>query len=678
MAPKSFKIKRFALPQDEGDKSGRAKELEVFKKQYPFTKNPKYPFPLTDYAEDKYKFKAEGVDQVLPSTFAKDELEKSGITWRLKLLRTLIAIRENTEAMLADKDLNLRFNKQLKFWDAPQWLKAVQGKTSVILEHLNPDFGAELPPARDRTEENYQAMFRGSRKDNNVKPQQRVRNEVKAAIGDGMPELPAPILENFKTDEGFGYSYLCGPSPCMLSKFTQDDFNKLDGAYRDGMWPALVRSLPKTPGFVGETPDKLMAEGRLYYVDYRELNLPISAYGKHPNGKQKYGYGPFGFFGVSKNAKVKQKMLPIGIRVGPENDDAFFTPPSQVSAQGTDPKWMLAKFILNSAHNTYHEVVSHLVETHLVMETVVNLFRRNVSIRHPLYPLMSHHFEGTLPINALAVTELITEGKAVERLTAGTEATNLKVIEKYRLGFDFRGKMLPQRLINQGLTEDELDIEYPFRDDGLLVWKATKDFVAEYVESIYGEGSERVLADTEVNGWLNDLADPTEGRMKNFFKNGSKLSGKVELVEILTMFIFTGGPNHAAVNFPQRSDMMYVPAAPFAGYRPAPKQEIADKITEADLIAFMPPLDVALQQMNTTFLLGSVFYTEFGKYKLDAFKAQQGDPGRMKKLEKMFEDFEENLKKVEEKIHKRNRNNPGRLYSYDHLRPSRIPQSINI
>lgn len=80
----------------------------------------------------------------------------------------------------------------------------------------------------------------------------------------------------------------------------------------------------------------------------------------------------------------------------------------------------------------------------------------------------------------------------------------------------------------------------------------------------------------------------------------------------------------------------------------------------------LPPLDQAQQQLNLLYLLGSVYFTRLGYYEADYFT----DP----KVAAPLQAFQSRLQEIEATIDQRNRDRP----PYDYLKPSRIPQSINI
>ncbi|MEB3342228.1 lipoxygenase family protein [Okeania sp.] len=137
-------------------------------------------------------------------------------------------------------------------------------------------------------------------------------------------------------------------------------------------------------------------------------------------------------------------------------------------------------------------------------------------------------------------------------------------------------------------------------------------------------------------------------------------------MKAVSTIIFTGSAQHAAVNFAQKTYMMYVPAFPLAHYL-MPPTNIEDRESFMD---GLPSLNQAQSQIHTLYLLCSVHYTKLGKYRSSDFPEN-------KKLQAALTKFQENLSVAATIINKRNQSSD-RLMPYEFLLPENIPQSINI
>ncbi|CAN0414000.1 unnamed protein product, partial [Laminaria digitata] len=78
-----------------------------------------------------------------------------------------------------------------------------------------------------------------------------------------------------------------------------------------------------------------------------------------------------------------------------------------------------------------HEVVSHLGNTHVVLEGAMVSMHRQLPKEHPLYDLLHPHVEGTAYINFHAQDRLIAPGGTVDILTANdiTETWDLALAQ---------------------------------------------------------------------------------------------------------------------------------------------------------------------------------------------------------------------------------------------------------
>src|SRR5262249_6366616 len=81
--------------------------------------------------------------------------------------------------------------------------------------------------------------------------------------------------------------------------------------------------------------------------------------------------------------------------------------------------------------------------------------------------------------------------------------------------------------------------------------------------------------------------------------------------------------------------MSDVPNMPLAGYRAAPTSKTP--ATEADYLAMLPPLDMAELQLDLGYLLGSLRYSQLGRYAPDRFQDTRVGP-LLKSFQKRLED----------------------------------------
>lgn len=446
-----------------------------------------------------------------------------------------------------------------------------------------------------------------------------------------------PIAKDFTLDSTFAELRLAGPNPVLIHRIDKPDdrFPVTDSH--------LQVALP------GDTLAAAGAEGRLFLVDYRQLDGVEN--GVSPCGLPKYLYAPLALFAVNKDTR---KLTPIAIqckqRPGPENP--IFTPDDGYN-------WRIAKTIVEIADGNYHEAITHLGRTHLTVEPFVVAAHRQFGPNHPLNVLLQPHFDGTLAINNLARMKLISEGGVVDRLLGGKISATLALSAWGVQGHAFKELLPPDSFRRRGVDDTTTLPSYAYRDDALLHWDAIREWVATYLRCFYRSDAE-VAADVEVAAWLTEVAAKTGGRL-----NGIEPTRTLaELVDVTALVIFTASAQHAAVNFPQYDVMSYAPAMPLAGYAPAPTTKTG--ATEAEYMAHLPPRDQAVLQMNTGYMLGDVHYTRLGHYEPGHF----GEP----RIEELAGRFTAKLDEIERIIMERNQHRR----PYPFMLPSGVPQSINI
>jgi len=464
--------------------------------------------------------------------------------------------------------------------------------------------------------------------------------------------LPVPgIAYNFQDDATFARLRVAGPNPMLIKCI-----DALPGNFpvTDAQYAAAVN---------GDSLQDALSDGRVFLSDYAELEVLIEGMW---DGKAKYIYRPMALFAVPPGGA---SLVPVAIQCGQDPEEfPIFTPSVKADAQWG---WETAKLAVQVADGNYHELFVHLARTHLIMEAFAVATHRNLAEVHPIWGLLVPHFEGSLFISYEAATSLIAADGPIDHIFAGTISTSQLAAAQDRLGFDFSANMVPTELAARGVDDQSKLADYPYRDDALLVWQAIREWVAQYVQHYYSS-DEEVAGDTELAAWAASLKD--EGLVKGL----PDIATRSALIDTCTMAIFTASAQHAAVNFPQKDIMAFAPNVTGAGWAAAPQQQAGHD--KAEWLTHMPPLSLALEQLNTLWLLGSVHYRPLGTYLSTDYVSGQGykpwfqDPAVTGKSG-LLAHFNAQLQQVESEIVARNsaRRNP-----YIYLQPSLIPTSINI
>jgi arachidonate 15-lipoxygenase len=452
------------------------------------------------------------------------------------------------------------------------------------------------------------------------------------------------FADRFESDEVFAYLRVAGFNPLVLQRVAApgEKFPVTDEQLRVAL---------------GDSEDSLKlagAEGRLFLCDYAAL--AGVKHGSYPAGP-KYCFAPLALFALRRGGSGPQRLQPVAIQCGQDpRHHQVFTP-----ADGD--AWKKAKVVVTVADFNSHEMISHLGRTHLLIGPMVIATHRCIPDEHPVSMLLRPHFEGTLSINDLAQATLVAPEHEVDRLLAGTIWASRKLAAEGLYSKPFNSLFLPTDLAERGVSSPQL--EYPYRDDALELWRAIEEWVTAYVK-LYYRSDEAVRADAALQAWAAEIVSQEGGRLRGFGDEGDgRIQTLAYLCQALTMIIFTASAQHAAVNSAQAELMTYAPATPPAAYRAAPLSELDSDLS--DYLDYFPPLELAAQQVEFMNLLGGVFYTRLGHYGDDWFKDSQ--------VREPLARFQRKLGELETLITERNRNRYG---PYPFLLPSRVPQSINI
>lgn len=521
-----------------------------------------------------------------------------------------------------------------------------EGGLEGIFERLRGSVGVALGAHEDEVDGHLDALMA-------LVDEHELARSSAAALGDYRALFrtePLPrIADVFMRDRVFAELRLAGPNAVLIARcdaipeklgFTAEDYQAVMGS-DDSLAAALD-------------------EGRLFLLDYAELASLVPGTSE---GRQKFLWCPVAVFAVPAGGGP---LEPVAIQLdqAPAPGTLHLRPAAD---SGPDWSWEMAKFAVQVADGNHHELFVHLARTHLVMEAVAIATHRALAPTHPLYLLLVPHVQGTLFINNAAAGGLIAADGPIDRIFAGTiETTQLAAVHD-RLGFAFTARMLPHDLARRGVTDTEVLPRYPYRDDAQRVWGAIRGWVGDYVGAYYtGDGD--VVGDTELAAFVAELRG--SGKLADL----APIETVDALVDALTMMIFTGSAQHAAVNFPQRSIMSYAPAVTGAAWAEVAAPGAA--ASEDDFVGMMPPLDLAMQQLNTLFALGGVYFTKLGDYKAAGFPYDDwfADPAIVRDGGPL-ERFRNALREVEAAI---DRDSKERPLAYPYLLPSQIPESINI
>jgi arachidonate 15-lipoxygenase len=475
------------------------------------------------------------------------------------------------------------------------------------------------------------------------------------AYNDLFQKIPLPQFAlTFQSDEVFALQRVAGQNPVVLQRveWTKAWAKK---------FPVTLAQYTQVMG-EDDSLEEAGKEGRLYLCDYAE-SLENTIGGDFPPfAGQKYINVPLALFALLKSDRsiIKAVAIQAGQEPGPNNP--IITPD-----RGWN--WEIAKSIVQNADCNDSEYYRHLGLGHLLTEAFILATYRQLPRQHPLYVLLTPHFQGTLATNSTALTSINDEGSYLnitEAIFACTVPATLGIAANAVHDVNFTENMLARQLRNRGVDDPRLLPDYPYRDDALLIWNAIHGWVTDYVR-LYYTSDRDVLGDYELQNWVAEVNSPQGGRIQGVGDNG--VGGRIEtldyLIDCMTEVIYTASAHHALTNFPLEDYELYAPGWPGALYQPAPTK--AEGATREEWLSYLSPLNIALLQQALGTLVGGVYFTRLGRYPVCHFV-----DGRVRVP---LLAFQAELNGIEEIIRERNTT---RRLRYPYLLPSRIPQSTNI
>ncbi|XP_078527040.1 hydroperoxide isomerase ALOXE3-like [Lissotriton helveticus] len=448
------------------------------------------------------------------------------------------------------------------------------------------------------------------------------------------------VSQHWKEDAFFGYQFLNGVDPMLIKRCTKipDNFPVTDDMVEDILGPNTNLATE-------------LQRGKIFIADYKILeDLP----GNKLDGHQQYLAAPLCLLYLSPI----DEMIPLAIQInqtpGPENP--IFLP------SDNEWDWLLAKMWVRSSNFSTHQVLTHLLHTHLFAEVFFIATLRHLPMAHPLYKLLIPHHRYTLEINALARERLIGQGGTFDKNTAiGVEGL-AELITRHMKSVNYTSICIADDLQSRGV---ESLPNFYYRDDGLKIWSAIESYVSGIVDFYY-KSEESIQKDEELQAWVWEIFK--EGFLKSKSSGvPSKLQTRAELIKYLTMVIFTSSTQHAAVNSGQFDFLSWMPNSPSTMRQPPPKTK--GTATLESVMDVLPDVGTTASGMVTVKLLSNEpgDTRPLGTYPDEHFTEEE--PKRCIKA------FQERLSQISAEIESRNEYLP---LKYNYLNPKVIENSVSI
>ncbi|KAJ4978367.1 hypothetical protein NE237_009147 [Protea cynaroides] len=330
------------------------------------------------------------------------------------------------------------------------------------------------------------------------------------------------------------------------------------------------------------TLDEAIERKKLFILDYHDLLLPYVHKVRELKGTTLYGSRTL--FMLTHDETLRP--LAIELTRPPKDDNPMWR---QVFAPGWDSTscwlWRIAKAHVCAHDAGFHQLVVHWLRTHCCTEPYIIAANRQLSSMHPIYRLLLPHFRYTMEINSLARSLLINAGGIIET-TFSPGKYSMEISSAYYdqfWRFDMEG--LPADLIRRGMAVEDptakhglkLTIEdYPFANDGLILWDVLKEWVKDYVNHYYPSEGSPVESDEELQAWWYEVRTKGHGDKKDE-PWWPVLKTKDDLIQVVTTIIWVTSGHHAAVNFGQYHYGGYFPNRPTIARTNIPTEEPSEE-----------------------------------------------------------------------------------------------------
>ncbi|ONL94218.1 lipoxygenase9 [Zea mays] len=387
-------------------------------------------------------------------------------------------------------------------------------------------------------------------------------------------------------DDEFARQTVAGINPVSITRLTVfPPVSKMDPAIY-GPPESSITEAHITGQLNGLTVQQAVDEAKLFILDYHDVYMPFLDRINAIEGRKAYATRTILFLtkaGTLKPIAIELSLPPS--KAGEPRPSKVLTPPADATSNWL---WMLAKAHVSSNDAGVHQLVNHWLRTHAVMEPFILAAHRRMSAMHPVFKLLHPHMRYTLEINALARQSLISADGVIEScFTPGPVSFEISAAY-YRDHWRFDLEGLPSDLVRRRVAVEDasqphgirlLIEDYPYANDGLLLWSAIRSWVESYVQLYYPDAG-TVQSDDELQGWYHETVHVGHADIRHA-PWWPSLSTPGDLASILTTLVWLASAQHAALNFGQYPLGGYVPNRPPLMRRllPDPERDAAEYAT---------------------------------------------------------------------------------------------------
>ncbi|KIK57231.1 hypothetical protein GYMLUDRAFT_229519 [Collybiopsis luxurians FD-317 M1] len=384
--------------------------------------------------------------------------------------------------------------------------------------------------------------------------------------------------DDWYSDAAFGQQQFTGTNPTTITLASSrwiEDFGTAAHSQGRGDMVKLLNS----------DPENLFVQN---HSDFRSIvglppNAEISCDGR-------YGCSSITLFHLESQGKLHPLAIILDYKGSTEESVVIFNRRTTADTPGdeaADWPWRYAKMCAQVSDWFRHELVVHLVYTHLVEEVLIVAANRTLPPSHIVLKLLEPHWKTTLSLNEAARSTLVP--KIINEMTAFKDPETYAFIKDAYQRFDWVGSYVPNDLRRRGFPVEKLnDVKYHnygYARNIARMWEILRKFVGTVLTKTYVGGDAQVAADLSIASFCRQVRSIDGGQLGTF----PSIKTLDELIDFVTMCIHIASPQHTAVNYLQQYYQTFVPNKPSALFRPLP-QSLAELqgYREKDILDALP------------------------------------------------------------------------------------------
>jgi len=295
----------------------------------------------------------------------------------------------------------------------------------------------------------------------------------------------------------------------------------------------------------------------------------------------------------------------------------------------------LAKMHLKCADAQIYQIVTLSLFTNKLLESIYIAMQRNVAPNHPVYKLLSPHLRSAIH------PEIYQNEGLVDTVYSLGGDSKFKLLNKAFRGSSWNKLVFPKDIQQRGVDDPKTLPNYHYRDDGILVWKATEHFVSSILQDHY-KTLELIKDDIELQRFIAEAQ--THG-LKNMCDFPGSFDTFAEIVEFVTTVIWASTVLRSILEKSQFEHFAWIPNYPGCLLKPAPER---GETKSEDILEALPTNEISSNQIKMAYDLNtSTTSYQIGHSKEKYFSQEQP--------QLKLQDYKDELSKVTQEIETKNK-----------------------